>query len=239
MSAYLYIEIHLPPDVLCFLCIFHKSDTVCNLSSANPVSIDREDSSPLGKAVISRMNDKQIILLFQQRSEDAIRETARTYGGLLHLIAKNILGTAQDAEECVSDALLHVWNAIPPAEPAHFRAYLAAVTRNLALNRRAQLHAARRGSGETALVLEELLECIPSGDNVERVLDQIALREAVERFLHTLPARDARVFLRRYFTMMPVREIAADMNLNENTVKSILARTRAKLEQALKEEDLL
>lgn len=60
------------------------------------------------------MEDAQIIELFFVRSEDAISELDKKYGKLCHKLADNILASAQDAEECVNDAYLSTWNAIPP-----------------------------------------------------------------------------------------------------------------------------
>lgn len=63
------------------------------------------------------MEDAQIIELFFARSEDAISELDMKYGKLCHKLADNILASAQDAEECVNDAYLSTWNAIPPQRP--------------------------------------------------------------------------------------------------------------------------
>lgn len=191
------------------------------------------------KAVITPMNDNSIIELFERRSERALTEVSCTYGGLLHTIARHILGDRLDAEECVNDTLMQVWNAIPPAKPAYFRAYLAKTVRNLALNRYAHDRARKRGGGEVPAVLEELQDCIPAEDNVENVLDKIALHDALERFLTALPAKQQKIFMRRYFTMMPVEAIAAELGMPENTVKSTLSRTRKKLAEFLTKEDLL
>ena len=185
------------------------------------------------------MNDEAIITLFERRSEQGIAEATRAYGSLLRSIARHILRDDRDAEECVSDTMLKAWNTIPPAKPVYFSAYLAKITRNLALNRWNADHAQMRGSGEIPLVLEELAECIPSGERTDQVLDKMAFAESLEQFLSTIPPLHRAVFMRRYFSMMPVRDIAEALEINENTVKSILKRTRAKLEQHLEKENLL
>ena len=185
------------------------------------------------------VNDEKLIGLFEARSERGIEEADRAYGGLCRSIAKRILADSRDAEECVNDALLHVWNAIPPQKPKRFSAFFAAITRNLALNRYTANHASRRGGGQVPLVLDELAECIAAVEQTEQVLDRMALRDALERFLRTLSKQHADIFMRRYFSMIPVSEIAAEFGLKENTVKSILRRTREKLQTQLKEEELL
>ncbi|MBR4201188.1 MAG: sigma-70 family RNA polymerase sigma factor [Oscillospiraceae bacterium] len=185
------------------------------------------------------MNDKSILALFEQRDERGIKEAGRAYGGLLRTVAIHILGDSRDAEECVNDTLMKAWLAIPPEKPKHFRAYLAKIARNLALNRYEAERAQFRGGGEVEAALDELSECIPASDNTEQVLDKLALNAALDSFLRSIPAQHAKVFMHRYFSMMNVGEIAAELDLSEGTVKSILRRTRAKLQTYLTKEGLL
>ena len=185
------------------------------------------------------MNDKSMIALFEQRNEQGNAEADRAYGGLLHTIAMHILHDSRDAEECVNDALLKAWNVIPPQKPKFFSAFLAKLTRNLALNRYAEEHALKRGGGELPAVLDELTECIPAQSDTEQVLDRMALTEALERFLAKLPNQHAQIFMRRYFSMLEPGEIAAELSVSENTVRSTLRRTREKLQEFLEKEELL
>lgn len=75
------------------------------------------------------MEDAQIIELFFARSEDAISELDKKYGKLCHKLADNILASAQDAEECVNDAYLSTWNAIPPQRPESLPAFVGTLVR--------------------------------------------------------------------------------------------------------------
>ncbi|MBQ8920665.1 MAG: RNA polymerase sigma factor [Oscillospiraceae bacterium] len=185
------------------------------------------------------MKDDEILALLEQRDEGAIRALKTQYGALCTSIALHILGDQQDAEECVSDMLFRVWNAVPPEQPEKLSAYCAALTRNLALNRYHAQNAQRRGGGQTPVVLEELQECIPAGNDTEQVIGKIALSDALARFLRGQSAKARRVFLLRYFSMQPVAQIAEELNLKENTVKSILKRTRDALRASLEKEELL
>lgn len=185
-----------------------------------------------------RYTDGEILALFSARDENAIAAADAAYGALCRKIAQNILGNAQDAEECVNDMLLAAWNSIPP-EPEHLRAYLAALTRNLALNRLQRQNAQRRGGGELPLVLEELAEILPASETVETAVDSRALTDAIAAFLRGITPRARRVFLLRYFSAMPVSDVAKALMLNENTVKSILMRTREKLRVYLEKEGYL
>ena len=185
------------------------------------------------------VNDKSMVELFEQRNEQGIAEANRAYGGLLKTIAMHILHDSRDAEECVSDTMLKAWNTIPPQKPKFFSAFLAKLTRNFALNRYAEEHAAKRGGGAVPIVLEELAECIPAQSDTEQVLDRMALTEALEKFLDSLPKQHAKIFMRRYFSMLEPGEIADELSVSENTVRSTLRRTGEKLRKFLLKEELL
>lgn len=185
------------------------------------------------------MQDSDIIELYWQRSERAIAETANKYGTYAHSIAHAILQNDADAEECVNDAYLRLWNAIPPARPNGFRTFLGKIVRNLSLNRYQKQTANKRGAGQVALVLEELSECIPSPDRDGAALaDDIVIRQALNRFLGRL-SRDARiVFLRRYFYMESVEKIADACGWTQSKVTVTLSRLRQRLRQELKKEGI-
>jgi RNA polymerase sigma-70 factor (ECF subfamily) len=70
------------------------------------------------------MDDLKIIDLYFERDENAIKETEKKYGRLCLNIATNVVGNIEDAKECVNDTYLGVWNAIPPARPNNFTAFI-------------------------------------------------------------------------------------------------------------------
>ena len=184
------------------------------------------------------MEDSKIIELFWERSENAISEADAKYGKYCYAIAYNILYSEPDSEECVNDTYLRAWNAIPPERPLHLRAFLGRITRNLALNRYAVLHAKKRGNG-TELALEELAEVLADPDSEIDRAETDALREALNRFLGSLP-RDTRImFVRRYFYLLSITEIADGLGASENRVKVTLHRTREKLRSYLEKEGIV
>ncbi|MGN0651091.1 MAG: RNA polymerase sigma factor [Oscillospiraceae bacterium] len=184
------------------------------------------------------MEDEKIIELYFARSESAIAETSAKYGAFFRRISRNILCSAQDAEECVNDAYLKAWNSIPPQKPAKLQAYLARIVRNLSINRLKSLTAEKRGGGESPLALAELEECIPADDTVSRECERAELSAALERFLQGLPEEKRRVFLQRYWYFVPVKDIAALGGMSESKVKSMLLRTRTQLRQFLEKEEI-
>lgn len=184
------------------------------------------------------MDDEKIIELYFARSETAISETAAKYGAFFRGLSRNILCSAQDAEECVNDAYLKAWNSIPPHRPSKLQAYLGRIVRNLSINRLKSITAEKRGGGEMPLALSELEECIPAADTIGRERDRAELSEALDRFLKSLPEENRGVFLRRYWYLVPVKEIAEQCGMSESKVKSMLLRTRNRLKQFLEKEDI-
>lgn len=185
------------------------------------------------------MEDSRIIELYWKKDADAISETASKYGTYCFTIAENILHSAEDSEECVNDTWLRAWNAMPPQRPSVLRMFLARITRNLALDRFHARNAEKRGGGETALVLDELAECLAGGTDVEAAFEGRELGQCIRRFVRALPAREGNVFVRRYFFTEPVAAIAERYGLTENNVMVILSRTRKKLKLALMKEGYL
>lgn len=179
------------------------------------------------------MDDRQIIELYWARSETAITETANKYSRYCHSISYNILHNHEDAEECVNDTYLRVWGTIPPQRPNRLSAFLGKITRNLSLNRYERYTAKKRGFGQVPLVLEELQHCIPAAGSIEQTIEDEVLAEIFNRFLASLPADTRKIFMRRYWYLSPIREIAEDYGFRESKVKMTLLRARNELKQCL------
>ena len=184
------------------------------------------------------MEDESIVNLYWQRSARAIEETDRKYGSYCKAIAYNILRCHEDAEECLDDTYMAAWNAMPDSRPLRLSPFLAAISRNLAVKRARDRDRAKRGGGELALCVEELSEWIPSGADVEREVEMKELGRLLNAFVSGLPLAERRVFLSRYYFMLPVKEIAGRLGFTESKVKSILYRTRKKLLNFLEEEEV-
>ena len=185
------------------------------------------------------MDDNKIIEMFWSRDTDAITAANKKYGGYCFSVANSILRCQEDSEECVNDALLSAWNAIPPQRPANLQMFLAKITRNLSFDRFKARTAQKRGGGEINLVLDELAECLAGEVDVASEYEYKELGGCICRFVDSLPARDSNVFLRRYFFNDSVAEISARFDLTENHVMVLLSRTRKKLRQYLQKDGLI
>jgi len=182
------------------------------------------------------MEDARIIDLYWQRDESAISETAAKYGKYLHSISYGILRNEEDAEECVSDTYAGAWQAMPPHRPSVLQTFLGKITRRISISLWRKRSAEKRGGGETALALDELEECVSGEGNAESEAERRELREKLNAFLRALPPTERQVFLRRYWFMDPVADIAARFACSESRIKSMLYRTRKKLRAMLEEE---
>lgn len=185
------------------------------------------------------MEDKLIIELFWERDPQALVHSQEKYGAYCTAVAKNILENQEDAMECVNDTLLYAWNAIPPARPEKLQFYLATVTRNQALDRYRREHAQKRGGGVVNTALEELTECLSSGDSPQELYQAKELEEAINRFVRSLPARDGNIFIRRYFFLESLDQIAERYGVRKASLSVTLSRTRGKLKKYLEKEGFL
>lgn len=182
------------------------------------------------------MEDREIVALYWARSERAIAETQKKYGGYLMSIALRILPSREDAEECVSDGYHGAWNAMPPHRPAALSAFLGKLVRRSAIDRFRRGRAEKRGGGELPLALEELEECVSGSGSVEDEVQRKELEQLLDRFLDALPVTERRVFLRRYWYLDSVQSIARQFGFSRSKTASMLHRTRAKLRALLEKE---
>lgn len=180
------------------------------------------------------MEDAQIVALFFERSEQAVRELDAKYGNICRRFSLRIVGSEQDAEECVNDAWLGAWNAIPPAKPDPLLNYLLKIVRNLSLKCYWKKAAAKRG-GQYTVALQEIGDALADRASVEDEVEVRELARRIERFLDTLSAENRVIFLRRYWFSDSYGDIAARTGLSEKTVSVRLTRIRARLKAYLAE----
>ncbi len=180
------------------------------------------------------MDDLQIIALYFDRDENAIKETETKYGKLCMRVARNILGNDSDCEECVNDTYLSIWNAIPPERPSNLMAFVCKITRNLSL-KRLRFNSTQKRSGESEISLYELEEILPDSAWQPEVKRE-AVGKLISDFLRTEKADACNVFIRRYWFFDSISDISAMYSFSESKVKSMLYHTRKKLKEHLKKE---
>ena len=182
------------------------------------------------------MEDDKIVDLYLRRDEDAIHRTAEKYGSRLRSLALGILGDREGAEECENDTYLTAWNTIPPHVPKlYFYPFLARITRNLSLTRCRERTRLKR-SAHVEELSREMEQCIPAPDDLSCRMDELALRQAINGFLDTLPEKKRNVFVRRYWYLDSIEDISKRYGISVSNVKTMLLRSRNGLREYLIKE---
>ena len=183
------------------------------------------------------MDDAKIIELYWSRDERAATYTSKKYHDPCFYLANNILRDVHESEECVNDTWLKAWQSMPPKKPNSLKAFLLKITRNTAVSYIRRHTAKKRGGADT--VISELNDCIPSAYDTERQIELNELTAGLNAFLSKLNEKELKAFVKRYFYCESVQDIAKQLNIPQNTVKSMLFRLRLKLKDHLEKEDLV
>ena len=182
-------------------------------------------------------DDEKIIELFFERSEQGIRELDMKYGKICHNLSYNIVNSRRDAEECVNDAYLGAWNAIPPANPHPLLTYICKIVRNISLKIYYRKEAAKRNSTYT-IAMEEIEACIADPNTVEAEIEARELARIIEAFLDTLTVKERVIFMRRYAYADTYADIAKRVGISEKNVSVRLTLIRQKMKQYLIEREV-
>lgn len=184
------------------------------------------------------MDDSKIIELFFERSEQAIIELSNKYGRLCTRVANNILNDQQDAEECINDAYLGVWNAIPPQKPNPLQSFVCRIVRNLAV-KKYHFNTAEKRNSIYDVALDELENIFASSVSVEDAYNVVETAHFIDEFLETLDKENRIMFVRRYWHSDSIDELAKLFQTSNHNVSVRLSRTRKKLKKYLIEKGVL
>lgn len=184
------------------------------------------------------MKDDVILNLLFSRSEDAISQIQLAYGSQCMSLAKRILNSPEDAEECVNDAYMRVWNSIPPNRPLYLSAYVLRITRNLAISR-LRANTSRKRDSEYDLAYEEMESCLGSANTPEQKLEEQLMTSSVEAFLDSLKTEDRVLFVRRYWFSDSYSLLATRLGISEKNVSVRLVRLRKELKHYLQKQGVL
>lgn len=181
------------------------------------------------------MEDEIIIQLFWERSQKALTLTGQKYGNLMQRVASNILRDHRDAEEAVSDAYMKLWNSIPPNRPGSLLSYALRLSRNAAIDILRERQRQKRDSRNEVL-FSELEECLPDNGDPAARLEEQELAALINQYLGTIDSISRKLFVRRYFAMDELSELAKDFGMTRHDVSVRLYRVRQKLRKFLEKE---
>ena len=183
------------------------------------------------------MDDSKIIEMFFERSEQAIVELSKKYGSICNKLAYNILNNSLDAEECVNDAYLAVWNVIPPQRPNPLLSYVCRIVRNLALKKYHANTALKRNSMYD-VCLDEIVDYFPSSSSVEEEVEAREVSKMIGKYLETLDQQSRIMFVRRYWLADSIADIANLFHISKHNVSVRLYRIRKNLKKYLIKEGI-
>lgn len=172
-------------------------------------------------------DDNRILLLFQEDRERAVEAIQLRYGRYLLSIAIGILRDEQDAEECVNDVLMHLWDKPLPERIASLKAYLSRLIRNQAITSLRSRQRKKRGGDVITVSYEELSESIP--DSKQFGEEESGIKEILDEFLMGLSKENRIIFMKRYWFSLSVSEIAKQLGRKERYVTNKLYVMRQKL----------
>lgn len=182
------------------------------------------------------MKDQDIVDLYWVRDEQAIKETTKKYHHYLLKIAYNILANMEDCKECVNDTYLKAWYSMPTARPRMLSTYLGKIVRHKAIDLFRKNHNQKRKGSQYTVALEELENCLSSGNETEREIEFQQLVDILNHYVRALPPERRHVFISRYYYMDSIRAISHNYDMSESKVKSMLYRIRNDLRDFLQKE---
>lgn len=178
------------------------------------------------------MEDERIVELFLQRSNDAVAELDGKYGASMLKVAKNILKNDEDAKECLNDAYLGIWNAVPPAKPSPLSAFAFKVIRNIAI-KRYRRNTAQMRDERSGVSLEEIGDVLPDETDIIEQIEGSELTSILNRYLKTLDRTNLYIFMRKYWYFDQVPEISSRLGITDAAVYQRLARMKNSLHKYL------
>ncbi len=179
------------------------------------------------------LEDEKIIDLYWERSESAITETDIKYRSRCIYVARSVLNDISDAEECLNDTYLTAWNLMPPERPKFLSSFLFKIVRNHSLNKLRFNNNSKRKK-DISFSTEELEECVDGNSSVEDKFDESEVVNAINEFLESLKKDRRYIFVRRYWYLDSIADIAGHCSMTEDNVMKILSRTRMQLKEYLK-----
>ena len=171
------------------------------------------------------MDSDDIFIGLKRRDEAALSVLFDTYYEKLYLFAEKYIYDSDKAHDIVQDVFLKIWENAERLElTSSIQHYLFASVRNGCLN---YLKSLQIEDGNNRKYAEAYIE----SQNVDMVDDEELLAR-VRQVLDELPEKCREVCLLRFVEGYKYAEIAARLDMNENTVKAQLHRGMERLKQA-------
>ena len=170
------------------------------------------------------MDDLELLRLLRSRDQRVLDQLLVRHGPLLRYILCPILDDPREREECLSDVALQIWERADQFDPERgsLTAWLSAIARNTALN--------RRGTGDCQPLDDSMLDPAPGPE------EELLRKERTQRLLlavRRMSEIDCSLFYRKYYYLQSAAQMAAELGLTERGVEGRLRRIRLRLRKEL------
>lgn len=182
------------------------------------------------------IEDQNIVKMFLNRDESAIENTQTKYGRKIQAVSYEITKDYETAKECENDTYLNAWNLIPPNEPYDYLySFLIRICRHISLDM-CRKRSAQKRHGDIAKIDIEMENILPGINNIEEWIEDSVLTEILNGFVAGLKEEQRNIFIRRYWYLDSVKQIAQGYGISESKVKITLYRCRGQLKKILNKE---
>ncbi len=193
------------------------------------------DRSRLQKEIIA---DEQIINLYWERNDRAIKLTDDKYGKFLYCIAYNILQDRLDCEECRNDTYLGIWNSIPPNRPNSFIVFISKIMRNIAMKKYRDKTRKKRIPSELTVSIDDLHDALQSDDTPHKMYLAKELGKVINEYIEGLTERQRYIFIGRFYMGDTLEAIAEKLHVNVSTVHREIEKIKLDLKSYLERNDI-
>lgn len=183
------------------------------------------------------MTDREIHLMIVDSRKDGFKALFQQYQNYVYAIVWGRLrtvGTAEDAEECISDIFAQIFLHYDDIEEGSLQAYIGAVAKNKAVDyfRRLRNESNFCSDGE-----DELLQ-LNSDDNVEDDIEKLEINRILYDKIRLLGEPDSTIVIMKYFYGRKSKDIAKQVNISPVAVRVRLNRALKKLRRFLTDEGI-
>lgn len=182
------------------------------------------------------MEDEKIVELLYVHENNSLEEVANKYGSMIYNISNRILNDEQDAQECVNDTYMKIWNTIPPYKPNFLKSFICKIVRQISIDKYRGNKAQKRDGSYDVPLLDLDYEIIDN-HSIENELESKALSDCINEYVKSLNIENQTLFIRRYFLAESIKELSKRFEMNENIVAVKLFRIRKDLIKYLKREE--
>lgn len=175
--------------------------------------------------------DKRLIQLLAKDDTAALSHIIDKYTNYVATVIHNQLGafaSQEDTEELTANVFVALWQNRSRLKTTRLRGWLAATARN---------EARRHLRDRKLLTVSQEDVVLVSGDIAERLAEAHERTRFIQNAILAMGWPDREIFLRYYYYDQKISEIADEMDMNADTVKSRLRRGREKLKSLIEEGD--